>query len=162
MTVQSGDCCRRRRSLTSTSMLIQQRLSGHVENQRNRMAGNHRMQRRTGGEFLVCLQVFRPSPLMRTVIQMTVSPPLIVEGYSMKSTTWSTPINYRVLFIVFTLCSGLGVAGLIASELLMPQNAGGLTGRLTMYRYMGTATFCWASIAMWSWYQLRLESIRHK
>lgn len=80
----------------------------------------------------------------------------------MKSTTWSTPINYRVLFIVFAICSALGLAGLIVSELFMPQNAYGLTGRLAMYRYMGTATFCWFSVAMWSWYQLRLASIGQK
>ncbi len=76
----------------------------------------------------------------------------------MNSNPWSTPINYRVLFIVFAICTALGMAGLIVSELFMPQNAGGLAGRLAMYRYMGTATFCWALIALWSWYQLQLAT----
>lgn len=78
----------------------------------------------------------------------------------MKSLTSSYPINYRVLFIVFAICSLFGFIGLIASEIFMPLNSGGMLGRLAKYRSLGPATFSWVMITMWSWYQLRLSSLR--
>lgn len=64
--------------------------------------------------------------------------------------------NYWLFFVPFSTCAMLGIAGIITSEMLMPQNAAGLEGRLTIYRYLGTMTLIWASIAIWSWCQIRI------
>lgn len=77
----------------------------------------------------------------------------------MKPTSkWPSP-NYRVFLIVFSICTLFGAAGLVSTELFMPANPGGVSGRLAMYRYLGTATVCWLSIAMWAWYHVRLAKM---
>ncbi|QDV68635.1 hypothetical protein Poly24_23470 [Rosistilla carotiformis] len=73
----------------------------------------------------------------------------------MKSFLDTTPPNYRVLFIVFSICTVLGTASLIVSELFMPANPGGDRGRFAMYRYVGAATFCWLSLSLWSWHKMQ-------
>lgn len=64
--------------------------------------------------------------------------------------------NYWFFFVPFSICAFLGLAGIIASEVLMPQNPAGLEGRLTIYRYIGTMSLIWVSIAIWSWHKIRL------
>lgn len=59
----------------------------------------------------------------------------------------------RILTIVFSVCTVLGVISIAAADIYMPRNEGGLLGRLAIYRYQGAATFCWGLIAMGAWYQ---------
>ena len=62
--------------------------------------------------------------------------------------------NYWWFFIPFSTAALLGCAGIVATELFMPDNAGGMAGRLAMYRYLGSMTVCWFVIAIWSWFKL--------
>jgi len=67
--------------------------------------------------------------------------------------------NYWWFFIPFSTAALLGCAGILAGELFMPHNAGGMAGRLAMYRYLGTMTVCWLCIAIWSWSKLQAEHV---
>ena len=65
--------------------------------------------------------------------------------------------NYWFFFVPFAICALLGFAGVLAAELLMPDNAGGVTGRLVVYRHVGTMSVIWSLIAMWSWHKIQLS-----
>ena len=70
--------------------------------------------------------------------------------------------NYWWFFIPFSIAALLGFAGVLAGELFLPDNAGGTTGRLALYRYLGSASVCWLSLAIWSWTRIHAKLAPHK
>ncbi|QDT88340.1 hypothetical protein [Gimesia chilikensis] len=65
----------------------------------------------------------------------------------------SFPISrkqYWVFLIVFSLCALLGVVSLVIAELYLPNNPGGMAGRVAMFRSLGLWTLAWLGIAVWS------------
>lgn len=65
----------------------------------------------------------------------------------------SFPISrkqYWVFLVVFSLCALLGVVSLVIAELYLPNNPGGMAGRVAMFRSLGLWTLAWLGIAVWS------------
>tara|TARA_R110002095_G_scaffold2155_3_gene9126 strand:+ start:3315 stop:3542 length:228 start_codon:yes stop_codon:yes gene_type:complete len=65
--------------------------------------------------------------------------------------------QYWIFLVVFSLCALLGFSGVLAAEIFMPNNPGGDLGRLTMYRYLGTASVAWICLAVWAGYKLKVS-----
>ncbi|TWT62002.1 hypothetical protein [Rubinisphaera italica] len=66
--------------------------------------------------------------------------------------------NYWFFFIPFSISALIGLASLIVAEMFMPDNAGGMAGKLAIYRWIGSGTLCWMAIAIWSWGKIRETS----
>lgn len=58
--------------------------------------------------------------------------------------------QYWVFCIVFSLCALLGFASLVVGEIFLPHNAGGMEGRMAMYRSLGLWSFAWLGVAVWA------------
>jgi len=78
----------------------------------------------------------------------------------MKPNISTAPPNYHVLLVVFLICTALGTTSLVVAELFLPANSGGDSGRLAIYRYLGSATVCWLLISMWSWHMIQMAAMR--
>tara|TARA_R110002020_G_scaffold239680_2_gene452252 strand:+ start:553 stop:852 length:300 start_codon:yes stop_codon:yes gene_type:complete len=80
---------------------------------------------------------------------------VFVEKREMQTNKNYSQPNYWFSFIPFSIAAGLGFASLILAELFMPNNAGGMEGKLAMYRSLGTLSVCWLAFAIWSWGKIR-------
>jgi len=69
--------------------------------------------------------------------------------------------QHWVFLIVFSLCALVGLTSVVVAELYLPRNAGGIEGRLAIYRSLGLITLAWTGIAVWSasalWTQRKSE-----
>lgn len=73
----------------------------------------------------------------------------------METLTYRAKPTYWFFFVPFAICAVLGIAGVIVAEIFMPDNVEGLRGRLAIYRHLGTASFVWSIVAVWSWHKLQ-------
>ena len=76
----------------------------------------------------------------------------------MKTQKQDSEMNYWFFFIAFAICAALGLVGLVVGEMFLPDNNGGLKGRLAMYRSLGPMFVAWLAIALWAWYRIQLKS----
>lgn len=67
--------------------------------------------------------------------------------------------QYWVFLSVFSLCGLLGLVSLVIADFYLPQNPGGMAGRIAMFRSLGLWTMAWLGIAIWS--GAMLWSTRH-